>query len=159
MHQELKTDLDNLIKAALVESEGVVPLQLPLIETLSRDALDRSVSHAYETKKEIVDRPSNCKHTNLDQKSDNQSHYPDFSVHHASVYSMESRLQEYDTRYDSSLIKCQELEEKMQRITLVNQLLKNRVHKMEKPYYSLRTAAARIHEPPSRQFSVNSEEW
>ena len=45
----------------------------------------------------------------------------------------------------------------MQRITLENQLLKNRVHKMEKQY-PLRAAAAKIHEPPSPNFSMDSDE-
>jgi hypothetical protein len=45
----------------------------------------------------------------------------------------------------------------MQRITLENQLLKNRVHKTEKQY-PLRAAAAKIQEPPSPNFSMDSGE-
>lgn len=55
LRQEFKTDLVNSIKVALAESIGVVPLQLPLIETPSCDTFDRSVKQAYETQKEIGD--------------------------------------------------------------------------------------------------------
>jgi hypothetical protein len=55
LNQEFKTDLVNTIKAALAESRGAVPLQLPLTETLSCDIFDRSVEQAYETQKKIGD--------------------------------------------------------------------------------------------------------
>lgn len=55
LNQEFKTDLVNSIKVALAELGGVVPLQLPLTETLSFDTIDRSVKQAYETQKEIGD--------------------------------------------------------------------------------------------------------
>lgn len=55
LNKEFKVYLANSIKAVLAEYVGIIPLQLPLINTLSCDILDRAVKQAYETQKEIGD--------------------------------------------------------------------------------------------------------